>query len=87
MQGGTNETVIHGMYQKLNAEGKQGNLKVYWYTAKDQTKPISATAKERNCHGAPLFFNQREYAVDSKLFSQIHGSRWRSRDFRERKPR
>jgi len=49
-QGGTNEVVVHQMYETLNKEGKQDNLKVYWYTAKDQTVPMSATAKKRNCH-------------------------------------
>ena len=50
-QGGTNEQVIHDMYQTLGKEGKQDNLKVYWYTGKDQNIPMSATAKKRNCHG------------------------------------
>ncbi len=55
-QGGTNEVVVHQMYETLNKEGKQDNLKVYWYTAKDQTVPMSATAKKRNCHGTSSFF-------------------------------
>lgn len=50
-QGGTNEVTVHGMYEALNKEGKQKNLKVFWYTAKDQNKPMSATLKKRNCHG------------------------------------
>ncbi|GJJ09337.1 hypothetical protein Clacol_003559 [Clathrus columnatus] len=50
LQGGTNSKVITEMYTTLNAEGKQGNLKVYWYTAKDQNKPIDAADKRRNCH-------------------------------------
>ncbi|VDC06870.1 unnamed protein product [Peniophora sp. CBMAI 1063] len=51
-QGGTNEMVVHRMYRKLNAEkrGHEKNLKVYWYTGKDQHRPISAAAKKRNCH-------------------------------------
>ena len=51
-QGGTNEMVVHRMYRKLNAEkkGHEKNLKVYWYTGKDQLRPISAAAKKRNCH-------------------------------------
>ncbi|THG96576.1 hypothetical protein EW145_g7754 [Phellinidium pouzarii] len=49
-QGGTNEQVINSMYKTLNAEGKQDKLKVYWYTAKDQSKPMSAAKKARNCH-------------------------------------
>ncbi|KAI0061253.1 hypothetical protein BV25DRAFT_770703 [Artomyces pyxidatus] len=51
-QGGTNEEVVNGMYKTLNEEGKgaQKNLKVFWYTAKDQKRPMSAAAKKRNCH-------------------------------------
>lgn len=49
-QGGTNEQVIHSMYTTLNQEQKADNLKIYWYTAKDQKEPISATKKSRNCH-------------------------------------
>ncbi|KAH8114265.1 hypothetical protein DFH11DRAFT_1596856 [Phellopilus nigrolimitatus] len=49
-QGGTNEQVVHTMYTTLNKEGKQDNLKVFWYTAKDQNEPMSATKKARNCH-------------------------------------
>ena len=44
-QGGTNEEVIRKMYKKLNAEGKQQNFKVYWYTSKDHIKPLNAAAK------------------------------------------
>ncbi|KZT34488.1 hypothetical protein SISSUDRAFT_1009878, partial [Sistotremastrum suecicum HHB10207 ss-3] len=49
-QGGTNEEVVNKMYKTLNEEGKQDNLKVYWYTGKDQVKPLNAAAKKRNCH-------------------------------------
>ncbi|KAI0050745.1 hypothetical protein FA95DRAFT_1535710 [Auriscalpium vulgare] len=51
-QGGTNEEVVNKMYKMLNEEGKghQKNLKVFWYTSKDQKRPISAAAKKRNCH-------------------------------------
>jgi len=54
-QGGTNEMVVHNMYTTLNGEkkGHEKNLKVFWYTGKDQKRPISAAAKKRNCHGAP----------------------------------
>lgn len=53
-QGGTNEEVVHKMYTKLNAEGNgaEKRLEVYWYTGKDQTKPLNAAMKKRNCHGA-----------------------------------
>ena len=50
-QGGTNEQVVAEMYRVLNAENKQENLKVHWYTGKDQVKPMAASARKRNCHG------------------------------------
>ncbi|EIN06967.1 hypothetical protein PUNSTDRAFT_135667 [Punctularia strigosozonata HHB-11173 SS5] len=50
MQGGTNSKVVIDMYTALNKEGKGHNLKVYWYTAKDQHTPIDAAKKDRNCH-------------------------------------
>lgn len=55
-QGGTNEEVVHKMYTKLNAEGNGSEkcLEVFWYTGKDQTKPLNAAMKKRNCHGASL---------------------------------
>lgn len=55
-QGGTNEEVINKLYKTLNEEGHQDNLKFYWYTSKDQTKPLSAAAKKRNCHGMRSIF-------------------------------
>ena len=53
-QGGTNEEVVHRMYKALNAEGKgaEKRLEVFWFTGKDQTKPLNAAMKQRNCHGA-----------------------------------
>jgi len=48
-QGGTNEQVIVKMYKALDEEHKK-NLQVYWYTGKDQTRPINASSKKRNCH-------------------------------------
>jgi hypothetical protein len=52
-QGGTNEEVVENMYKELVKEGKghEKNLKVYWYTGKDQNVPLNAAAKSRNCHG------------------------------------
>lgn len=52
-QGGTNEEVVHKMYKRLNGEGNgaEKHLKVFWYTAKDQTKPLDAAIRKRNCHG------------------------------------
>ncbi len=52
-QGGTNEEVVHKMYRRLNDEGNgaEKHLEVFWYTAKDQTKPLNAAVRKRNCHG------------------------------------
>jgi len=51
-QGGTNEEVVHRMYTTLNSEGKgaEKHLEVFWYTGKDQTRPLNAALKKRNCH-------------------------------------
>ncbi|KAH9968566.1 hypothetical protein BJV74DRAFT_784951 [Russula compacta] len=51
-QGGTNEEVVHNMYTTLNSEGNGSEkyLEVFWYTGKDQIKPLDAAMKKRNCH-------------------------------------
>ncbi|CAD6887945.1 unnamed protein product [Tilletia controversa] len=51
-QGGTNESVVTGMYRQLRREGKgdEKYLDVYWYTGKDMTRPLNAVRKQRNCH-------------------------------------
>jgi len=49
-QGGTNEEVVERMYKDLNKTGHQKNLLVYWYTGKDQVRPLNAVKKQRNCH-------------------------------------
>ncbi|KAI6098106.1 hypothetical protein F5141DRAFT_1146679 [Pisolithus sp. B1] len=48
-QGGTNEQVAKRMYGELD-EHEKPRLRMFWYTGKDQTKPINASAKKRNCH-------------------------------------
>ncbi|KAF8843374.1 hypothetical protein BDN67DRAFT_945733 [Paxillus ammoniavirescens] len=48
-QGGINEEVCKRMFAQLNDQEKQ-KLKFYWYTGKDQIKPINASAQKRNCH-------------------------------------
>jgi len=47
-QGGTNEEVVHKMYRRLNGEGNgaEKRLEVFWYTAKDQTKPLNAAVPD-----------------------------------------
>ncbi|CAH7672639.1 hypothetical protein BY996DRAFT_4581352 [Phakopsora pachyrhizi] len=49
-QGGTNQEVVIKMYKALKKFDKQKNLMVYWYTGKDQIRPINAVLKSRNCH-------------------------------------
>nr|XP_018262763.1 uncharacterized protein I303_04244 [Kwoniella dejecticola CBS 10117]OBR84921.1 hypothetical protein I303_04244 [Kwoniella dejecticola CBS 10117] len=49
-QGGTNEEVVDRLYKILRKEKKEGFLKVYWYTGKDQVRPLNAVKKQRNCH-------------------------------------
>lgn len=49
-QGGTNQQVVIKMYKALHKTHHQANLKVYWYTGKDQIRPINAVLKSRNCH-------------------------------------
>lgn len=72
-QGGTNQSVVSAMYGKLKVVGKEENLKVYWYTGKDQGRPMNASEKKRNCHG--LLHLSLQTKVDSWLIdfvSQIH---------------
>jgi hypothetical protein len=49
MQGGTNEMVAHKMFTTLSQAGKK-HLHYFWYIAKDQTEPIIAKKKKRDCH-------------------------------------
>ena len=63
-QGGTNEQVVHKMYKILRREGKHKNLRVYWYTAKDQSRPIGAMLKKRNCHGKCILIESHMLSHD-----------------------
>jgi hypothetical protein len=49
LQGGTNEMIIHAMYKDLETQYKD-KLNVHFYVGKDQTKPINAKFRHRNCH-------------------------------------
>ncbi|GAA5983494.1 hypothetical protein JCM10908_000308 [Rhodotorula pacifica] len=49
-QGGTNEQVVFRLYGQLRKLRKEQNLHVYWYTGKDQIRPLNAVHKSRNCH-------------------------------------
>jgi phosphatidylserine/phosphatidylglycerophosphate/cardiolipin synthase-like enzyme len=48
-QGGTNETFAAKLFKELSPEERK-RLHVYWYTAKDQSKPIAHSFKQRACH-------------------------------------
>ncbi|CDZ96759.1 Phospholipase D/Transphosphatidylase [Phaffia rhodozyma] len=49
-QGGTNQEVAIRMYRQLNKERKAELLKIFWYVGKDQSRPLNAAIKQRNCH-------------------------------------
>ncbi|KAH8919218.1 hypothetical protein BT69DRAFT_510854 [Atractiella rhizophila] len=49
-QGGTNEEVVGRLYKELRECDRHEYLDVYWYTGKDQRKPLNAVKKQRNCH-------------------------------------
>ncbi|KAM0143535.1 hypothetical protein ACHAO1_000636 [Botrytis cinerea] len=49
MQGGTNEMIAHKMYTTLSDAGKQ-HLHYFFYVGKDQTTPLVAKKKLRDCH-------------------------------------
>lgn len=49
-QGGTNEEVVKKMFAELKTDEEKQRLQYYWYTAKDQKKPINAHINHRNCH-------------------------------------
>jgi phosphatidylserine/phosphatidylglycerophosphate/cardiolipin synthase-like enzyme len=49
-QGGTNEEVVKRLFKELKTDEEKGRLQYYWYTAKDQKKPINAHINHRNCH-------------------------------------
>ncbi|KAK4056738.1 hypothetical protein OIO90_002290 [Microbotryomycetes sp. JL221] len=49
-QGGTNEEVVVRLFKALKKVKKEHNLHVYWYTGKDQMRPLNAVHKSRNCH-------------------------------------
>ena len=48
-QGGTNEMIAHKMYTTLSTAGKE-HLHYFFYIGKDQTAPIVAKKKKRDCH-------------------------------------
>lgn len=42
--------MVENLYKILRKESKEQYLKVYWYTGKDQIRPLNAVHKQRNCH-------------------------------------
>ncbi|KAI1096053.1 IQ calmodulin-binding motif protein [Rostrohypoxylon terebratum] len=50
MQGGHNESIAHNLYTNLLSPTAKSCLHWYWYVAKDQTAPVTATKKRRSCH-------------------------------------
>ncbi|OAA66761.1 IQ calmodulin-binding motif protein [Niveomyces insectorum RCEF 264] len=48
-QGGTNEMIAHQLYASLSDNGRK-HLHYFWYVAKDQTRPITQSKKQRDCH-------------------------------------
>jgi len=100
-QGGTNEEVVHRMYTALNSEGNgaEKRLGVFWYTGKDQTRPLNAAMKKRNCHGTFSRPRRRARARAPRWAgrqadggspwgnrSQVHGGGRSDRHSRQRKP-
>jgi phosphatidylserine/phosphatidylglycerophosphate/cardiolipin synthase-like enzyme len=53
-QGGNNEVISHKLYQSLT-ESEKERLHIFNYVAKDQTKPIHNSKKQRSCHSM-LFY-------------------------------
>lgn len=72
-QGGTNEQVVERMYKDLNRTNHQKNLHVYWYTSKDQIRPLNAVKKQRNCHVKVSLVAKRGYA-GRRLTYYLHPS-------------
>lgn len=52
-QGGVNEMVANKLYLALEPKQRQ-RLHVHYYVAKDQTKPIHNSFKQRSCHGKSI---------------------------------
>ncbi|KAI0380116.1 IQ calmodulin-binding motif protein [Hypomontagnella monticulosa] len=50
LQGGHNEAITHQLYTSLLSPTGKQHLHWFWYVAKDQTLPITATKKRRSCH-------------------------------------
>lgn len=66
MQGGTNEMIAHQMYNTLTLSAKQ-RLHYFFYIGKDQTNPIVAKLKKRDCHIKVMI-------VDEKIGIQGNGN-------------
>lgn len=42
--------VAKSMYKQLETDEQKSRLQIYWYTGKDQVRPLNAKDKSRNCH-------------------------------------
>jgi phosphatidylserine/phosphatidylglycerophosphate/cardiolipin synthase-like enzyme len=49
-QNGTNEMVANRLYRALGSDNEKECLRIFYYVAKDQTKPIHNSHKKRSCH-------------------------------------
>lgn len=49
-QGGTNEMIAHHLFGKLDTQEERDRLKIYFYVAADQDRPIHNKFKQRSCH-------------------------------------
>ncbi|KAJ4989922.1 hypothetical protein SVAN01_04569 [Stagonosporopsis vannaccii] len=57
-QGGTNEMVASKLYEGLSAEAR-GRLRVCYYVAKDQVRPVHNRFKARSCHIKLIIIDSR----------------------------
>jgi len=64
------------MYKKLDTEEQKALLRWYWYTGKDQAKPLNASQKSRNCHVKLAIFDEQVsllWCVNAKFLALTSG--------------
>jgi hypothetical protein len=90
-QGGTNEDVVHRMYRALRRKncGETSRGYLVYCTCTEETRPLNAAIRKRNCHGAsrPLYCRREQGLITvawTLCRSQVHvgrqsdyHSRWR----------
>jgi len=57
-QGGHNEMIAHSLYHSLSPAARP-RLHYAWYVAKDQTKPLVQSRRERSCHIKLMIVDER----------------------------